>query len=279
MLYNNRTNKEIKGQMKMEFNYEIYTCNNGNPTAIIRNRDNEKTHENIAEKIYEIHPDVDQVAVILDTEKEKCTFQLVNGEFCGNACLSVSAYMYENYKIQNTTIINKIINEDSKEEFIEIKSNYDGKTGNLLIPKKLFLTNNNEENKYNNLVKMNGISHLIIPQSFGTKNEEYAKKEIEKIEKNGTVPDVLGIIFLENNQIDPFIWIKRISLLQHQASCLSGSIAAAEYLQNISKTDTNRIIQPTGEYYDIKFEKDYIDITGTIRKYKSETMEVEENVS
>ncbi len=114
----------------MEFKYEIYTCNNGNPTAIIRNRDNEKTHENIAEKIYEIHPDVDQVAVILDTEKEKCTFQLVNGEFCGNACLSVSAYMYENYKIQNTTIINKIKNQ-AKQYLIEdgvLVLQYDGYT-------------------------------------------------------------------------------------------------------------------------------------------------------
>lgn len=257
----------------MKYKYEIYTCNNGNPTAIITNCNDDKMYKSIAEKIYEIHPNVDQVAVILNVEGNKCTFQLINGEFCGNACLSVSAFLYEYYKIKDATIINKVINENFKTEYIEIESKFDGKLGNLLIPKNLFLTNDESEHPDKYIVKMNGISHLIIPQSFGEKNEEYARKVIQKMEENNTVPDILGIIFLESNKIDPFIWIKRIQLLQHQQSCLSGSIAAIEYLQNKRKTSAKRIIQPTGEVYYIEFKEKYIDITGTLRKSETGVIE------
>lgn len=258
----------------MEYNYEIYTCNNGNPTAIITNcYDNEK-YESIAEKIYDIHPEVDQAAVILSANKNECVFRLVNGEFCGNACLSISAYMYDNYKVTEINIINKIIDEHGKTESIEIKSKYDGNIGNLILPRTLFLSDNENEIFEDEILKMNGIVHKIIPNSYGEKNEEYAKKEIKELEKINAIPDVLGIIFLEENRIDPFIWIKRISLLQHQKSCLSGSIATLEYLHRNKKTGESLIYQPTGEAYDIKIKKNYIDITGIIRKDKNGKVEV-----
>lgn len=262
----------------MKYKYDIYTCNNGNPTVIIANCNDEKMYERIAQEIYEKHPSVDQVAIILSIAEERCTFQLVNGEFCGNACLSVGAFMHEHYKINKGTIINKIINKNDSSELIEIKSKYDGEKGNLLIPKNLFLEDDNHEDASRYIVKMNGIIHTIIPQSFKNKNEEYAIKEIKKIEKNIT-SDVLGIIFLENGKIDPFIWIKRINLLQHQDSCLSGSIAALEYLHNKEGINEKRIIQPTGEAYDIKIKENYIDITGTIRKIDTGIVEVEKNVN
>ena len=267
----------LRGRMaKMKYKYDIYTCNSGNPTAIIANCNDEKMYKSIAEDIYKKHPNVDQVAVILNITKESCTFQLVNGEFCGNACLSVGAFMHEHYKINKGTIINKIKNKNDASELIEIKSKYDGEKRNLLIPKNLFLEDYNHENTSRYIVKMNGIIHTIIPQTFGNKNEEYAIKEIKKIEKKITT-DVLGIIFLENEKIDPFIWIKRIELLQHQDSCLSGSIAALEYLQKKEGISKKRIIQPTGEAYDIKFKEKYIDIPGTIRNIDTGIVEVEEN--
>lgn len=256
----------------MKYKYEIYSCNNGNPTAIITNCSDEKTYKAISEQIYKKHKNVDQVAVILNVEENKCTFKLVNGEFCGNACLAVSAYMYDNHKIKEGTIINTIKTKDSKAENIEIKSKCNGITGNLLIPKELFLTNEIQENNNNYLVKMNGITHLIIPQSKIKNKEQYAKTEIKKLEEKNMVPNVMGVIFLDDNQIDPFIWIKRIELLQHQQSCLSGSIAALDYIHKKRNKNENKIIQPTGEAYNIEFKDNYIDITGTIRKVETGTM-------
>lgn len=249
----------------MEFRYEIYTCNKGNPTAIIDRCDDEEMYGNIAEKIYEIHPEVDQVAIILDVKSNECVFQLVNMEFCGNACLSVSAYIYNNYKIKDTIIVNKVINEYNEVEYIKIKSNYDGKKGHLSIPKNLFLTDYKCNDFDNYIVKMNGITHLIIPKSYGEMNEKYAIPKIEEMKEKNLIPDVLGIIFLEDYKIDPFIWINRISYLQHQMSCLSGSIAALEYLKEKESKKECLIYQPTGEAYDIQYKNDYINITGIVR--------------
>ena len=259
----------------MKYNYEIYTCNDGNPTALIVNCNDEKMYIDIAEQLYKTKK-VDQVAVILDVNDKRCTFQLVNGEFCGNACLSICSYMYENYKVKVASIINKIFDKKGNVEYIKIDSKFDGKIGNLLIPKELFL---NDNNSVDNFVKMSGITHLIIPESFGNNNEEYARKKIKKLEEKNIDLDILGIVFLEDNKIDPFIWIKRIKLLQHQSSCLSASIAALEYLQKNNRINEDRIIQPSGEAYIIKFKDNNIDITGIVRKIETGIVEVQLNVS
>ena len=258
----------------MKYKYEIYNCNNGNPTAIITNCTDEKIYKKLSEEIYKTNKNVDQVAVILDVKDNTCTFKLVNGEFCGNACLSISAYMYNNYKTKDITIINKI-KKDNQEVDIEIKSIFNNNTGNLIIPKGLFLPNNKCTNLEDYKVEMNGITHYIIPNSYGDKNEEFARSKIQEMEENNTIKNILGIIFLENNKIDPFIWINRIKLLQHQDSCLSGSIAALEYLETTNNIKESDITQPTGESYNIKFKENYIDITGTVRKVETKILEVE----
>ena len=257
----------------MEYKYETYSCNNGNPTAIITNCIDENIYPNIAEQLYKTR-EVDQIAVILKIEDNKCTFQLVNGEFCGNACLSISSYMYENYQIKDIIIINKIIDKNGIINDIRIISKYENNIGNLIIPKELFLTKDKKDNQEYYKTNMNGIEHIIIPKSYGNKNEEYAKKEISKLEKKNKIQDILGIIFLENNIIDPYIWINRIKLLQHQQSCLSGSIAALEYLKTKKGITKTKIIQPTGEAYEITIKKNNIHISGNVKRIKVGIIEV-----
>ena len=62
----------------MKYKYEIYNCNNGNPTAIITNCTDEKIYKKLSEEIYKTNKNVDQVAVILDIKDNICTFKLVN---------------------------------------------------------------------------------------------------------------------------------------------------------------------------------------------------------
>lgn len=44
-------------------------------------------------------PEIDQAAIIIEENENNCTFQLINGEFCGNACIPVCKYMCEKYGI------------------------------------------------------------------------------------------------------------------------------------------------------------------------------------
>ena len=93
----------------MKYKFEIYNCNGGNPTAILKNCNSEEMFSKVADKIYDIKPEVDQTAVILKNSENSCTFQLVGGEFCGNACLTICGYMKKEFNIQNGYVINKII--------------------------------------------------------------------------------------------------------------------------------------------------------------------------
>lgn len=248
----------------MKFNFEVYNCNGGNPTAILKNCESEEMFSKVADKIYDLKPEVDQTAVILENNENGCTFQLVGGEFCGNACLTICGYMKKEFNIENGYVINKIIDENNINHYIKINSKCDGDLYKLSIPKELLIKNISNTEASNYIVEMNGITHIIIPKSFGEDNLKYVENEIKKLEEKKCVPDVLGIIFYDGIKIDPFIWIKRIKLLQNQTSCLSGSVAVACYLKDIKNINSFNIMQPTNQSYEIEFKEDFIDISGRV---------------
>lgn len=267
---------EIKERCeKMKYKYEIFNCNNGNPTAIITNCINEEKKVAVSEKIYDLMPDIDQAAIIIEQNEKSCTFQLINGEFCGNACLSICGYMKKMYGNNDITIINKIIDENNQTHYINIKASYENDICSLVIPKKMLI--NKVEKTKNEIykVEMNGITHLIIPKSFGIENQKIAYDKIDEFKKENNMPDVLGIIFMNENKIDPFIWINRINLLQNQTACLSGSIATTAYINDIKSNNMDvDIIQPTNESYNIKIEDTNINVKGTVRNIGSGEIEI-----
>lgn len=257
----------------MQYKYEVYTCNNGNPTAIITNCTSKENKWNISEKIYDVMPEIDQAVVIIDENKDNCIFQLINGEFCGNACLSVCKYMGEKYGITDVKIINKVIDENEKEHYINIQGHCNNENCSLIIPKQTLINRISRTKSGLYKVEMNGITHIIIPGSFG--NETIAYKEKDKLLKEEKMPDVLGIIFIKENRINPFIWIDRIELLQNQTACLSGSIAATSYINNLkSNNEEVDIIQPTRESYKIKIEENNINVAGVVRCIKTSEIEI-----
>lgn len=258
---------EIKERYeKMKYKYEIFNCNNGNPTAVITNCINEEKKIEVSEKIYDLMPDIDQVAIIIEQNEESCTFQLINGEFCGNACLSICGYMKKKYEHKNITIVNKVIDENNQTHYINIKGSYENDICSLVIPKKMLINKIEKTKNGTYKVKMNGITHLIIPKSFGIENQKIAYNIKDELKKEETLPDVLGIIFMHENRIEPFIWINRINLLQTQTACLSGSIAATSYINDIKSNNTDvNIIQPTNESYNIKIEDTNINVKGIVR--------------
>lgn len=257
----------------MKYKHEVFTCNNGNPTAIITNCSSKEKKWSISEKIYDVMPEIDQAAIIIEENENNCTFQLINGEFCGNACLSICKYMGEKYGIIDAKLVNKIIDENDEEHYINIQSYCNKRNCSLIIPKKTLINKVSKTKLGLYKVEMNGITHIIIPDSFGNKEIAYKQKnEFAKLEK---MPDVLGIIFIHENKINPFIWINRIELLQNQTACLSGSIAATAYINNLkSDNEEVEIIQPTKESYKIKIEENNINVTGIVRCIKKSEIEI-----
>lgn len=257
----------------MKYKYEVFTCNNGNPTAIITDCQSKEKKWSISKKIYDVMPEIDQAVIVIDENKNECTFQLINGEFCGNACLSVCKYMGKKYGNIDVKLVNRVIDENNEEHYINIQSYCNNKNCNLIIPKKTLINEISKTKSGLYKVEMNGITHIIIPNSFG--NEEIAYKQKNEFAKTEKMPDVLGIIFIQENKINPFIWINRIELFQNQTACLSGSIAATSYINNLkSNNEEVEIIQPTEESYKIKIEEDDINVTGIVRCIKKSEIEI-----
>ena len=162
--------------------------------------------------------------MITSVKGDVCTFRMAGGEFCGNACRAVAEFMRRRYGFtQSTIIINKII----------IKATSDGETSQIVIPKKDLV----KEIKPVQCVIMNGITHIIIPDDVG---------------------DAMGIMFMKENKINPFVIVPKANTFFNETACLSGSIAAAMV------SGDNKIIQPTGQPYSIKIDESEITASGKV---------------
>jgi diaminopimelate epimerase len=230
----------------MKTRYEIYDLG-GNITAIIPEMPNNFECLTIANKIMQQNPNVEQVAVIEKVNKNVCTFKMVGGEFCGNACRAVAEFMRRNFGFEKSKII---ING------MKINAASNGETSEINIAKNnLVKETKNINGQF--CVYMNGITQIIIPQNFKN-NLQKAEEMIIDFEKFNNIQDALGIMFLSGNKIDPFVWVVKAKTFFNETACLSGSIAAALFL---GETD---IVQPTGETYAIKFNKRFIKASGKV---------------
>jgi len=223
--------------------YEIYDLG-GNPTAIIFIEG-----EISPEQIMKDNPEVEQVAIIQSVKGDVCTFKMAGGEFCGNACRAVAEFMRRNYnKSKCKIIINGIV----------IDANSDGKTSQIQLEQNSLV-----KTCFENFVIMNGITHVIVK---GQGNETQARKIKKDANDRGITSDAFGVMFLDGNAINPFVWVETAKTFYNETACLSGSIAAAIYL-GATKIE---IIQPTGSPYLIAFDGKTITAKGEV-KYVSGT--------
>lgn len=260
----------------MKAKYEVYTCNEGNPTVIFNQDMTIEDCERLATVTYQNMQVIDQGGLISDVNDNECSFMLTGGEFCGNACTSAAAHMYRNYGVTEGTIHYNLIDDYGKREVIDVKFKTDGKMCDLDVPKKALLQYVSKTKAGYYLVVMNGISHVIIPTTKQQNNRKEGLRIRDELIKSKEMPEVFGIIFLYKNSIDPFIWIPVVDMFQNQRSCLSGSVAAATYLMEQSKQKQIQISQPTGLSYTIEIQDDIIKLRGKIDLMVRGEVEIDE---
>jgi len=108
------------------------------------------------------------------------------------------------------------------------------------------------------LVDLGGIAYFLIDKNLYSKPldylEEFArvKKQVKKI----PLPPAWGIIFYQQNKIQPIVYVKATNSVVAEKACGSGSLAfaVAENYQNI--------IQPSGKIIKVRKNKNNISISG-----------------
>ena len=236
--------KMYSNDMKTEF--EIYNPG-GNITAIITTKLTAKEALIVSQEIMTQYPEVEQVAMILDVYNDVCTFKMVGGEFCGNACRCVAEFMRRNYGFGKSKLV---IND------IKLLGTSNNNESEITLNKSDLIEQVKNVNG-NYCVFMKGITHIIIPNKGDVKLAIQIKSDYEKQNKIG---DALGVMFLDNNSINPFVWVERAKTFFNETGCLSGSIAAAIF---IGKNETT-LTQPSWADYSITIKDNLITAKGPI---------------
>jgi len=218
--------KDFTADEVLFMDYMIYVPG-GNDTALVLG-DDFPDKAAVNDELIKKHPNVEQVG-FLNLDKPKLT--MAGGEFCGNAVRCACHYYLKG---------------KSGEIEIEIcgqfvKCGID-KEGDVWVELPKPEAKKIAKGMY--LVEMDGITHIVV--------------EKEKLDAK-----CLGLIPLDGDSINPFVWVKGVNTFFNETGCLSGTAAAA------AVSGKQLFKQPSGADYKVEYgeEKDggKIRVSGHVR--------------
>ena len=227
------------------YQYNIY-CPGGNDTALVNTLVTGRClRKKINDQIMKINPSVEQVGFV-SKKQNRYSLVMAGNEFCGNATRAAAYY----FLFGNPGQIKISVSGASK--LLEAGVN----STNQVWAKMPIFSSLKCASKINNywLVKMQGISHVIISRQQLFSNQKLAKTEARKIL---TKLDLLnkypasGVMFVNKNRgitsLEPVVWVRDIKTFFYETACGSGTTALGIYEAVISGKPYNQpVIQPSG---------------------------------
>ena len=247
---------------KMKLNYKIFNPG-GNKTAIvIGNKYTQEERKKINDNILNTNIGIEQVGFV---DQQNYRLEMAGGEFCVNAT-RCAIYQYlqgkeGKIKITVSGTKEKLLGGINKEKNVYVTMKINKKINQIL----------NKRDCYN-LIKLDGILLIVLSERDSEKyirglkqNEKETKLKLKEIMKKfKTNEKAIGIILLEQEQenlkINPVIWVKTIDTLYYETACGSGSLATAIYKYSKYGIDNFKIMQPSGDFLNIRLNviEDYI---------------------
>ena len=241
-------------------NYKILNPS-GNITALVIDDYKVEDYQKIANLIMEKNSKIEQVGFLkkIDDKINKIEYKLdMSGlEFCGNATRAFGCYLYKEKYIKekefnilvsgfNKPIKTKveIIND---EYYSSIELEFNSKYEDLIENEML-----NGENI--NIIKLPGITHIMLDQDKFTFNENNCLTEAKEIINQLKLLDkeAVGVIWYKNNKINPIVWVKNINSLFYENACGSGSLAFGILYTYLNKGNEKiNVIQKNNESIEI----------------------------
>jgi len=240
----------------MKYEYKILIPS-GNDTALVMGlEDNQEVRTKINDQIMKKFANVEQVGFV-GLEKGTPRLTMAGGEFCGNA-LRCAAWYFLNGKKGTIDI-----SVSGVEGLLKAGISENGEVWTTM-PFDHSLKNITSNQKGYNLVKLDGIIHLVIEPSQSGEFLTKAKAtndfqgELKTIAKKLMADNDLlnepacGVIFTENIgdaiKIHPCVRVKSVNSMFYETACGSGTIAIAlanTYLTG--KSSNMKILQPSGK--------------------------------
>ena len=261
--------------MELKF---IKTSPTENMTLLIETPVPREKHLEIAEKLISYGSVyAEQAGYIEEPENPAAEkrLQMMAGEFCGNASLSLAAVLAAKKGLnvgEETEIILEVSGADSLVR-CQLKKEEKGFFGRVAMPLPKAIENRNfmldGETLELTTVVFEGITHIIVPVSLWGE-DGVAKAEQAAREWAGEMPGAFGILLfdVENGTLKPLVSVENVSLIWERG-CGSGTSAIGAYLAaKEGKSVSIRLKQPGGimgvevSYVNEKIES--LHITGNV---------------
>ncbi|MBQ5588936.1 MAG: hypothetical protein IIU70_02165 [Anaerotignum sp.] len=222
--------------MELKF---IKTSPTENMTLLIETPVPREQHLEIAEKLIAYGSVyAEQAGYIEEPENPLAEkrLQMMAGEFCGNASLSLAAVLAEEKGLkvgEETEIILEVSGADSLVN-CQMKKEEKGWSGRVAMPLPKAIEHKtfrlNDETYELDVVVFEGISHIIVPASLWGENAT-EKAELAAKEWAEHMPAAFGILLFdeEKGECQPLVSVQGVTLIWERG-CGSGTSAIGAYL-------------------------------------------------
>jgi diaminopimelate epimerase len=190
-----------------------------------------------------------------DNPKAAARLQMAGGEFCGNATLSLCAYLVWKGDIECNDRCTVPVEASGASEIlycdITKKAGYFLAKIGMPVPERIENFNVKIEGTSHSLpvVYMPGISHVIVDMEKTNINKDLLVEKLILDTVSFTREEAFGIMFYDKNNcsIEPFVCVKTSDTKVWERGCGSGSGALGAYLaQTSGKSIKAEVSQPGG---------------------------------
>ncbi len=244
----------------------------GNITALAETPVNTELQPQIALKIMEREPTVEQVGFVSGN-----SLRMAGGEFCGNATMSAAALICAATGPEagrRTTV--ELSSSGAGNLQVEIEAGSDGSfSGTVQMPLPLSVENVSLEYEGEHYtlpaVRFSGITHLINENAADRATAEAAiKKWCADLNADG-----VGVMFFdrENSVLEPLVYVREPETLFWESSCASGTSAVGAYVSMSEGGPVRLTLKEKGGSLTVCADKNRILLTGTVRILETKTAE------
>ncbi len=222
----------------------------GNITALVESPVSAEQQPAAAAAIMAEYPDVEQVGFV--RFEGEPSLRMAGGEFCGNASMSAAA-LYLLRKGQSAGQVTLRVSGADKPVAVRLLASEDGFSASVRMPRALGV----EERCFSfdalrgslPLVRMQGISHLIVPADSAffslRSNREAAEQAIRRFCAEMNV-EGLGLMFLAGDRLTPLVYVPGSNTVFWENSCASGSAGVGIWMADKTKAPVSLALREPG---------------------------------
>ena len=216
----------------------------GNITLIVETPVARESQSRVAAELMALDSDAEQVGFLeKPSTAAEVRLQMMGGEFCGNASISAAA-LEAFWKELESGVISLEVSGIEQPLSIGIQKEgdcvYKG-TVEMPLPERI------EEICLNGdsypIVHFDGISHIIAEKKH---DKRFFEANIGAVCRE-LGADALGIMFIEGDRLEPYVYVASTETAVWESSCASGTTAAAAYMAH-KACESSRVtfVQPGG---------------------------------